>query len=1004
MAQVGLLTRWLRARERPLPLRLILALAGALVLAAAFWLSSRAGLDGRLDLSGLGGDAPGAPLLAVQLGLVLSLWAPALLLVSSLRRPGSGGSPWPAVLLAAVAAVVVFSHAARAAESARRELVEETLAPLLLRQSDDRTAALLESRALLASRPGLADDLAVAVRLGSGDQLAFRLWQQTELAALGYRSSLELLDGQGRLVGSFALEMPPPLPAGPGGETALFDIPLERLVFATLSQEQEVLSSRWTVGTGEPPAAGAVALYVADEIDNLPALMDEPELPSWAAAGRDVRRILGGPPLVLAHDRNGHLVWSGLADPPVLSAHAGDRSWVAAGAGSRRFRLLRIDDGDRVLSVGYRIHGPSRLAARLLRFALMQVLALAALGLAGLLALRPAAGWRADVALLRAAIATSWGRKLAVIVLLASLAPLVSLTLLLRAPMARQLSASLSALGAQSADVARRVVLDAMVAVGGDEVGAIPSDETLYWLSRVVRQDIDLFVDWRLAATSRRGLFTAGLASPLPDAGAYRRIALGGGQLSLPVTIQDEDLPPAVTAALKLPDGRLALLRLPFRRQEAAVQEAGDEVRERADLATAGVALLLVVAAVAVGRGTARRLRRLTEATERLARGDEEVRVEDPSADELGRLTAAFNRMAAALASRRADLRRRTETLESLVHHAPTGIVHLDGAGRILMVNPAAARLLGRSLQELDAAGPEDLPGPSPYAQGLGRLLTSPHPPDGVPLVRDLSPDDSGESRLRAVLVRLPESGGERLLLLEDITESVRSGRLAAWADMARRIAHEIKNPLTPIRLSAEHLLRVRARGGGDLDATLERTLRTILDQVEALRGIAGDFSLYARLPEKRPRPVAPSELLETALAPYRDAAPPGIRFQVAVDPGLPWVSVDPALMRRVLVNLLENALQAMPGGGTLGVRARQVAGQVELTVSDTGPGMDSATLERIFEPYFSTRDTGTGLGLAIARRTVEEHGGRIRARSRPGSGTSFVILLPAADTPDPSR
>jgi two-component system nitrogen regulation sensor histidine kinase NtrY len=399
-----------------------------------------------------------------------------------------------------------------------------------------------------------------------------------------------------------------------------------------------------------------------------------------------------------------------------------------------------------------------------------------------------------------------------------------------------------------------------------------------------------------------------------------------------------------------------------------------------------------------VGRTTAGRLQRLTRATARLARGEEDVLVPMAGRDELARLTASFNTMAAALAEQRDDLRRRTETMENLVQHAPIGIVHLDGGNLVLMLNPAAQRLVAGHHPLAPGAGITDALRGSPFQEGLAALLQLPEDSQATMETRDLEPDAGGDTRLRAVVLDLPGGRGDRLLLLEDITESVRSGRLAAWADMARRIAHEIKNPLTPIRLAAEHLQRVHRRQDPDFVATLNKTTTTILSQVEALREIASNFSLYARLPEKQPRLVPADQLLQETLAAYGDTLPPDVRLEVERPASLPALWVDPALIKRALVNLIENALQAMPAGGTLTVKARADAGLLHLEITDTGSGMDAATLQRVFEPYFSTRDAGTGLGLAIARRTVEEHGGQLDARSRPGHGTTFTMLLPVAD------
>jgi nitrogen fixation/metabolism regulation signal transduction histidine kinase len=447
------------------------------------------------------------------------------------------------------------------------------------------------------------------------------------------------------------------------------------------------------------------------------------------------------------------------------------------------------------------------------------------------------------------------------------------------------------------------------------------------------------------------------------------------------------------------------MLRLPFSRQEEAVAQAGEEVRERADLATAAVALLLLAAAILVGRTTARRLQRLTRATARLAAGEEDYLVPLSGQDELSRLTGSFNDMATTLTRQRADLRRRTETLENLVRHAPMGIIHLDATDVILMLNPAAERIMAGGEHVEAGRNIVQALGSSPYNLGLSALIASPRAHPDSTLTRDLEPDAGHDTRLRAILVDLPDERGDRLLLLEDITESVRSSRLEAWADMARRIAHEIKNPLTPIRLAAEHLRRVHQRQDPDFSATVDRTVATILTQVEGLREIASTFSHYARLPEKKTQLLSPGDLLADTLAPYGSTLGPQVRLEVDIATSLPPVRVDPDLIKRAIVNLIENALQAMPTGGELWVRAStdEAREMVLMEIKDTGMGMDEKTLARIFEPYFSTRDSGTGLGMAIALRTIQEHGGRLEATSEPGQGTTFTISLPAAEENSPT-
>jgi signal transduction histidine kinase len=219
-----------------------------------------------------------------------------------------------------------------------------------------------------------------------------------------------------------------------------------------------------------------------------------------------------------------------------------------------------------------------------------------------------------------------------------------------------------------------------------------------------------------------------------------------------------------------------------------------------------------------------------------------------------------------------------------------------------------------------------------------------------------------------------------------------RTNRLEAWAEMARQVAHDIKNPLTPIQLNAEHLRRVHADQGRPLGPVVDDCIANLLRQ------IASEFSSFASSPQARPEPTALAPLVDELLQPYVIALAGRIAIDAATPSDLPEVRVDRVLLSRALTNVVENALHAMPGRGTLRVRAQVASpGVVEVSVTDTGVGMDAAALARIFEPYFSTKATGTGLGLTIARRNVELNGGTIAVASTPGRGTTVTMQIPAA-------
>jgi signal transduction histidine kinase len=226
--------------------------------------------------------------------------------------------------------------------------------------------------------------------------------------------------------------------------------------------------------------------------------------------------------------------------------------------------------------------------------------------------------------------------------------------------------------------------------------------------------------------------------------------------------------------------------------------------------------------------------------------------------------------------------------------------------------------------------------------------------------------------------------------------ELQRTHRLEAWAEMARQVAHEIKNPLTPIQLSSEHLMRVNKDRGEPLTPVLEECVTSILSQVKLLRQISAEFSSFASRPTPHPAPTSLAELIPSVVEPYITGLAGRVTIEVDVPASLPLVVVDRVLLARAITNMMENALHAMPGGGTLAIKAHARPASVRLSVADTGTGMDPEALRRIFEPYFSTKATGTGLGLTIAKRNVELNGGQIHVESALGKGTTVTIDLPA--------
>ena len=233
--------------------------------------------------------------------------------------------------------------------------------------------------------------------------------------------------------------------------------------------------------------------------------------------------------------------------------------------------------------------------------------------------------------------------------------------------------------------------------------------------------------------------------------------------------------------------------------------------------------------------------------------------------------------------------------------------------------------------------------------------------------------------------------------------ELERTNRLAAWADMARQVAHDIKNPLTPIQLSAEHLRHVHQDRGAPLGGVLDSCVDTILSQVRLLRQISSEFSSFASSPQPRFLPAGINEVVDDVLQPYRAAPPARVTIETTLAPDLPDLLIDRTLCARALVNIVENALHAMPAGGRLQVSTSRTDNRVSVELTDTGVGMDSEALDRLFEPYFSTRASGTGLGLTIAKRNVELNHGTIAVTSEQGHGTTVRLEFPVEGSSTPN-
>ncbi|ALC17465.1 PAS/PAC sensor signal transduction histidine kinase [Desulfuromonas soudanensis] len=429
------------------------------------------------------------------------------------------------------------------------------------------------------------------------------------------------------------------------------------------------------------------------------------------------------------------------------------------------------------------------------------------------------------------------------------------------------------------------------------------------------------------------------------------------------------------------------------------------------------IALVIIFLATWFGfhlaRGITVPIQELAMATNRIAAGDLDVRIDVRSDDEIGTLVDAFNQMTAdlrngqqtireanrELQSSNFELDQRRRYMEIVLKNVTAGVISVDKQGNITTINKSAEKLLRIKPGKV-------------IGKNFRTVVSNEH----LPLIKDFLKDllDSGKDSIRkqvtipvqdskvTLLVNvttLRDETGEfmgTVVVFDDLTQLLKAQRMAAWREVARRIAHEIKNPLTPIQLSAQRLRRRYLDRFGEDDLVFDECTMMIIKQVDELKNLVNEFSNFARLPASNPTPNNLNEIIGEALILYQEGHKE-INFSFSPDPAIPVFSLDRDQVKRVFINLIENAVAAIDEEGTIEVESNYNPDMqmVTFSVADNGCGIPPEDKPRLFEPYFSTKKAGTGLGLAIVSTIISDHNGYIRVKDNHPKGTRFIVELP---------
>ncbi len=414
-----------------------------------------------------------------------------------------------------------------------------------------------------------------------------------------------------------------------------------------------------------------------------------------------------------------------------------------------------------------------------------------------------------------------------------------------------------------------------------------------------------------------------------------------------------------------------------------------------------------------LARGITEPIQDLAVATNRVASGDLNVTLNSYSNDEVGSLVDAFNTMTADLRKgqmtiRRAnremqasnfELEQRRRYMEIVLANVTAGVISIDSRGNITTINKSAEKLLGLKTPKIIGRNFRDIVTPEylPMIKGILKELVG----SGKDSIRKQITLPAGDTKviLLVNVTTLKDENNEfmgTVVVFDDLTQLLKAQRMAAWREVARRIAHEIKNPLTPIQLSAQRLRRRYLDRFASDDTVFDECTTMIIKQVDDLKNLVNEFSSFARMPASNPSHNNLNDVLNEALVLFQEGHKE-VDFKLHIDPTLPIFSLDREQIKRVIINLLDNAVAAVNGKGQIDIETSfnpdlQIA---TLKVSDNGCGIPAEDKPRLFEPYFSTKKSGTGLGLAIVSTIISDHNGYIRVRDNEPKGTHFIVELP---------
>lgn len=823
----------------------------------------------------------------------------------------------------------------------------------------------------------------------------FKLWTETSFPVYGINSGIEFYDEDLRILDKFSYGIKP-YPFFDLFKNTDPDLYANKWLVEEENAYESEKEKRILLGIKHLTSSAShfiIVVYAELAYDNLPFNTaknpyDELLLSSIKASGED-EQYWTGLNFTIFHDDD--IVYSNITPPLPYSPRLAEKGWQKLEIENSKFQALYFTNSNLLFAIAYPSESIATYASKWIEIMLFDSLLVSIIYLLFHLVTISAAIRSPHLEF----IINTFARKIFVYLLLIAIIPLFLLFFFLRSYIINERISQSRIAAIDQLQSSNLLIIDFIHFNSENSQNKNPTlnDEIINWVSQTINNDINIYKSFIIEASSRRDLLDTGLLPIVLNGKTYYDLYYG----KRPYTIANERIGNLkyqyLASSLKILNQPERIITIPLLFSEKQLNLELAKFYEKILISLALIVALSTILIWVIARRISKPINVLISATHKISDGNFEIKLPQFKDHEFITIKDSFEIMADTLKKSLLNLKQRQEYIEAIIANVTNGVIAVSESGKINLINQAAQNILGLHLEN--------------DANLFHEIITINELSAFVEVLEKFN-KKSIESQSKEIEISKGNknyhykiswipltnlfSTQDIIIVIEDLTDVISSNRLSAWADMARRVAHEIKNPLTPMQLAIEHLYKVYKDAPPDFELILEICYKTITKQIIALKQIVNQFSLFGVEKPSTKQPVQLNNFFNSVTEIYKTHLKDKIEFIIELKEPLPQMMWDINKMQKAFTNLIENSIQAIEHKGLISINIYSIQNELTIELSDNGIGMDQTMIQKLFEPYFTTKDLGTGLGLVIAKKFIEEHGGQISVKSALGKGTAIIV------------